>query len=166
MPQTKPSHDIAVDLPFASVREALRGIIIGGILIIAFFPLLGEYGTLLFPLGRDIFFRIIIEILLLSTLLLFAIERRVTFPLSLISMAFTLYIAIAALSTVFSPQKRLAYGELFIGAKAFSLFSIISYSSSFLQLFLNDGKTGNAYSLPLLSHQSRLHFLPSLKNLP
>ncbi len=68
-------------LPPIDATQILEKIILGGIIFILALPLLGDYGLWLFPIGRDVIFRLAVELLSVSFLLTALLTKREFPPL-------------------------------------------------------------------------------------
>lgn len=114
--------DIAsINLSKKNIEKILCYLIFGGIIFIVTFPLIGDYGKLLFPLGRDIFFRIAVEIIFFLYLILIALDRNYLPKFSLISLFLLLYLLASGFAALFSVQPQFSFwGNIFRGHGFFS----------------------------------------------
>ncbi len=76
MPTQSPNQKIEVKVAANQVTDFLRSFILAGIFVIILFPILGDYGNLLYPVGREILFRMIVEIILVAYIFLIILDRR------------------------------------------------------------------------------------------
>lgn len=87
-----------------------------GILCILFLPILGDYGPTLFPLGRDLIFKMMVELLLVLYLILVYLDRSYAPKITPILVSLAVFILISTLATIFSVQPVFSlFGNLFRG---------------------------------------------------
>lgn len=104
------------------ISYILKRVILGGIFFILALPLLGDYGPWLFPIGRDVIFKLSIEFLLILVILLGIFKRTqgVTSPtinykllntkiVSPITISLVLFVLIMAISTAASVQPEFSF---------------------------------------------------------
>lgn len=104
-----------------NVKKFISGIIIGGIFLIFIFPLIGDYGNLLFPIGRDIILKITVEIIGALFLLLIYLDRSYLPKPSLTLRLFFGFWLIGGVSVIFSSQPQFSlWGNIFRGQGFFS----------------------------------------------
>ena len=98
--------EVTISLPPVDIPSILEKIIFAGIVFILALPLLGDYGTWLFPIGRDIIFKLAVEFLVVIYLIFSLVKRRYTktllSPLALSLLSFWL---IMVLASTFSVQQ-------------------------------------------------------------
>ncbi|MBI1888489.1 MAG: O-antigen ligase family protein [Candidatus Spechtbacteria bacterium] len=106
--------DFELALPSLNLSRILEKIIMGGILFILALPVLGDYGLTLFPLGRDVIFKLIVEFLILAVFLKKILDSResppgqenrldfskILSPLALSLLAFFIVMTLATLASV------------------------------------------------------------------
>jgi len=107
--------EVTISLPPVDIPTILEKIIFTGIVFILALPLLGDYGTWLFPIGRDIIFKLAVEFLLVIYLIFSFVKRRYTktllSPLALSLLSFWL---IMLLATIFSVQQEFSiWGNIY-----------------------------------------------------
>jgi O-antigen ligase len=103
------------------VVARLKGFIFAGIVLIALFPLIGDYTNLFFPLGRDILFRIVVEVLFFAYLVLIILEKRYFPSLSPLLISLFLFLLASGIATLFSLQPQFSlWGNIFRGHGFFS----------------------------------------------
>src|SRR5688572_1478208 len=112
------------------IGNFLESLIFAGVFALFLFPLISESKPLLFPLGRDILFRMIVEILLVAYLSLLILRPSLRPPFSRVTLFFLAYLGIACLATLFSPQKSPSFWGLLFRSQG--LFSLLHYGVLFL----------------------------------
>ncbi|MFH0792081.1 MAG: O-antigen ligase family protein, partial [bacterium] len=116
----------AIDFrPFDFSREGIKRmiskVIIGGIVLIFIFPLIGDYGTLLFPIGRDIILRFIVEVIGALFILLIYLDRSYLPKPNLTVWLFLIFWLISGITTILSTQPQFSlWGNIFRGQGFFS----------------------------------------------
>ena len=100
-------------LPDLNIQSFIEKTILAGIAFVLVLPLLGDYGLWLFPIGRDIIFKLTVEFLLVLALVLWLFKNLKLFenwklkigdlktPIALSLLSFWV---IMALATIFSVQ--------------------------------------------------------------
>jgi len=103
----------------------------GGVILLLFLPVIGEYGPLLYPLGRDILLWVVVEIMAGSFLLLMLAKRHTPLPrFSWIIFFFFAWWGATGIATLFSPHQSLSFWGSIIRSQGLFTFS------HFLILFL------------------------------
>lgn len=116
------SQKISLGFIFSPVPNLIHLTIFWGAFLLILFPLFGDYGTLLYPHGRDIFFRMITEILLISYLILILYDPQFRPRFSWIAFFLVFYWVISGLATLFSHQQTFSlWGITYRGQGFFSL---------------------------------------------
>jgi len=125
MQRTTQSQDVP-EISFSSfgsvnLSSLLEKILFAGVVFILVLPLIGDYGPLLFPLGRDVIFKITIEFLFVIALLYWALrlwntnvslreiwqnQRNLR---SLVSLSLFAFLLVMLASTIFSPQPSFSF---------------------------------------------------------
>jgi O-antigen ligase/predicted Zn-dependent protease len=96
-------------------------IIAGGIVLILLFPLIGDYGNLLFPIGRDIILRFTVEIIGALFIVLVYLERSYLVRPNITIWLFSLFWLIGGITTITSVQPQFSlWGNIFRGQGFFS----------------------------------------------
>ena len=107
------------------IANFLENFIFAGVLALFLFPVLSESKPLLFPLGRDIVFRMIVEILLVAYISLIILRPSLRPPFSKVTIFFLSYLGIASIATIFAPQKVPSFWGLYF--RSLGLFSLLHY---------------------------------------
>jgi len=98
--------EVTISFPPVDIPSILEKIIFAGIIFILALPLLGDYGTWLFPIGRDIVFKLAVEFLLVIYLIFSFAKRRYTKTLlSPLTISLLFFWFIMLLSSIFSVQQ-------------------------------------------------------------
>ena len=110
-----PQNDLGISMPKLDIPIILEKVILGGIFLILALPLLGDYGMWLFPIGRDIIFKLAVEFLMLAYVAFLFFKKQHTgaslTPISISLIAFWLVMAVA---TLFSVQQEFSiWGNIY-----------------------------------------------------
>lgn len=97
-------------------EDILWWVLFGGLLLTACFPLLADYGKILFPLGRDIILRMLVEALFFFYLLLLYFDSSFRPRTSPLLFALLGFLVVSGLATLFSSQPLFSlFGNPFRG---------------------------------------------------
>lgn len=107
-----PQDELTISLPTLDTPKVLEKVILGGIVFILALPLLGDYGLWLFPIGRDIIFKLAVEFLFILGLVFWSLKlQNLKSPITLSLLTFWL---IMGLATIFSVQSEFSlWGNIY-----------------------------------------------------
>jgi len=107
--------ELTISLPRMDISRVLEKVLLGGILFILALPLLGDYGMWLFPIGRDIIFKLTIEFLILVYLaFLFSKKHHTGTLFTPISISLVTFWLVMAVATIFSVQQEFSiWGNIY-----------------------------------------------------
>ena len=109
----------SLNLDFGTILEK---IILGGIIFILALPLVGDYGLTLFPIGRDVIFKLTVEFLVILSLLFWTLKNWGLIEncklkienFSPITLSLLVFWIIMALATLFSTQQSFSiWGNIY-----------------------------------------------------
>jgi len=114
-----PQSELDISIPKLDIPTILEKIILGGIIFILALPLLGDYGMWLFPIGRDIIFKLAVEFLFVIYLIFLLVKKQLTtynlqLTTSPIALSLISFWVIMALATIFSVQQEFSiWGNIY-----------------------------------------------------
>jgi O-antigen ligase len=102
--------ELTISLPRIDASSVLEKIILAGIVFILALPLLGDYGMWLFPLGRDVVFKLAVEFLVLLFFVLWSLKNwkligeleigNLKTPITLALLSFWIIMILSTLNSV------------------------------------------------------------------
>ncbi len=122
MNNQKLTQQLEIKIKSTQIADFLKKLIVAGIFIITLFPILGDYGNLLYPIGREIFFRMIVEIIFVAYIFLIILDRCYLPKFSKILFSLILFWLFFGLATIFSQDLKFSFwGSFYRGGGFFTL---------------------------------------------
>lgn len=110
-----PQNELDISIPKFDISVLLEKVLLGGIIFVLAVPLLGDYGTWLFPIGRDVIFKLTIEFLILVYIAFLFSKKQCTGTLwTPIAISLAVFLFIMTLATIFSVQQEFSiWGNIY-----------------------------------------------------